>query len=158
MFISLPFPSFPLQHASPALLPGYLSITSSQICGKIIKYVQEDVMPLEKCLHALIFSTKAAALPLPQRRQLRSSTEICTYIHTPPTLSKKTICKPFRGSAKHEHGLHSSENPGGSAVRLPHWKLKNDNKNNNTKRSRVIFFSGLWPEMCITTWARYQMH
>lgn len=46
-------------------------------------------MPLEKCLHALIFSTKAAALPLPQRRQLRSSTEICTYIHTPPTLSKK---------------------------------------------------------------------
>lgn len=57
-------------------------------------------MPLEKCLHALIFSTKAAALPLPQRRQLRSSTEICTYIRTPPTLSKKNHMQTIQGIRK----------------------------------------------------------
>jgi len=91
VFISLPFPSFSLYHTSPALAP-WLPIKSSQICGNIIKYVQEDVTAFEKCLQALIFPSETAALPLPQRRRLESTGEIFTY--TP--LKKKAKCKQYK--------------------------------------------------------------
>lgn len=74
----------------PSLLPGYLSIKSSQICGNIIKYVQEDVMPFEECLHALIFSSDTAALPLPQRRTVQEQQQ---DFYTSP--SKKPYANDF---------------------------------------------------------------
>lgn len=37
-------------------------IKHSQICGSIMKYTQEDVMPFETCLHALIFLSETAGL------------------------------------------------------------------------------------------------
>lgn len=54
-------------------------------------------MPFEKCLHALIFPSETAALPLPQRRRLESNSEIFTYTplkksHT-QTIEKKKSAK-----------------------------------------------------------------
>lgn len=108
-------------------------------------------MPLEKCLHALIFSTEAAALPLPQRRQLKSSTKICTYIHTPPPYSQKN---PY---ANHLGDVQSMSmdwlrtallfrKPRRSAARFSHWKFKNNNKNNKT--GAELFSSAVCGERC----------
>lgn len=68
-------------------------------------------MPVEKCLHALIFSSETAALPLPQRRWFGSNSKIFT--HTPQKSHMQTNKKK---SAKQEWGLatHSfSENSRG---------------------------------------------
>lgn len=99
LFHSL-FPSFLSSTLPPSLLPGYLSIKSSQICRDITKYVQEDVMPFEKCLHVLIFLSETAALPLPQRRWLRSNRKIFT--RSPPESHMQTVQKT---PAKQEWGL-----------------------------------------------------
>lgn len=134
LFRSL-FPPFLSSTLPPSLLPGYQSIKSSQICGNIIKYVQEDVMPFENCLHALIFPSETAALPLPQRRQLRSNSKIFTY-----TPLKK---KPYANNTKNPQSRNgvgtgstlALRKPKGSAVRSPHWELKKEKRNNNNSNS-----------------------
>lgn len=102
MFILLPFPSVFLHHAPPSLLPVYLSIKSSQICGNIIKYVQEDVMLFEKCLHALIFSSETAGLPLPQREE-RSGVAVGFSLPLSLPLSHIHTCR----MAIHKHNQYS---------------------------------------------------
>lgn len=70
-------------------------------------------MPFEKCLHALIFPSETAALPLPQRRWFGSNNKIFTL---PPQKSHMQAIKKKKISTKQEWGLaaHSlSENPGG---------------------------------------------
>lgn len=47
-------------------------------------------MPFEKCLHALIFPSETAALPLPQRRWFGSNKKIFTL---PPQKSHMQVIK-----------------------------------------------------------------
>lgn len=90
-----------LSSSSPSLLPVHLSFKRSQICGSIIKkYTPEDVMPFEKCLHALIFPGEEAGLPFPQgaERDPGFATHICI---APEQLDIKSVC---RGSYPYGNG------------------------------------------------------
>lgn len=77
-------------------------------------------MPFEKCLHALIFPSETAALPLPQRRRLESNSEIFTYTPLKKSHMKtveKKICKAGVGTGS----TLPLGKPKRSAARFQHW-------------------------------------
>lgn len=100
-----------LFRSSPFLLPVHLSFKCHQICGSIIKYMREDVMPFEKCLHALIFPGKTAGLLFsPKSGKTWVAVGFATHIYIiseKPDTNKITAERPFSIQKKRGENLPS---------------------------------------------------